>query len=473
MIELLKLCGFGPDEMETERCRAKEVFKRLGITNEDIGQAKQRLTKYYDTQLQGVRKMFRLYIKELLDLVLAREEGKRKIIYGFMAPVIGEIGSALMTQSRELYVSSPSNIFINGLGSLLGKLVPILEAAEKKWLKTGAVAHCGNVKTIAGLFWLDLIPKPDLLVTSGYMCETAPKTVELIHEFFNIPTYYADTCQDIASMQDPHARQVIDLAVKNLRELSKRMQGVAGVKLTDGRLLEVQGARKALGSAKLRIYKLIENCDPLPLRSTHRALIARLATSSFDMDDLPNQVDALNTLYEELQERVDQGFAAVEKGSPRVFAVLPAHDSDPRFEQLLDEVGIATVAVEGQGYLFAPDGGHTPSNPERPKDPYEVICQFMKSSMYETAKARTSILTAACKRLNVEGVLDRYHAGCRSVAGDALIIRDAITKELGIPVLLMDWENFDPRVYNHEQYKKRFEVFKTTLLDRRKTLTPA
>jgi hypothetical protein len=24
----------------------------------------------------------------------------------------------------------------------------------------------------------------------------------------------------------------------------------------------------------------------------------------------------------------------------------------------------------------------------------------------------------------------------------------------------MDWESFDPRVYNHEQYKRMFETFK-------------
>jgi hypothetical protein len=96
VIELLKLCGFGPDEIESERRRVQEVFKRLGITPEDIDQTRRRLIKYYDPELQGVRKMFRLYIKDILDLVLAREEGKKRIIYGFMAPVFGEIGSALM-----------------------------------------------------------------------------------------------------------------------------------------------------------------------------------------------------------------------------------------------------------------------------------------------------------------------------------------------------------------------------------------
>jgi benzoyl-CoA reductase/2-hydroxyglutaryl-CoA dehydratase subunit BcrC/BadD/HgdB len=63
----------------------------------------------------------------------------------------------------------------------------------------------------------------------------------------------------------------------------------------------------------------------------------------------------------------------------------------------------------------------------------------------------------------VDGVLDRYHVGCRAVVGDALIIEQAIQKELGIPVLVLEWENFDPRVYNHEQFKSRFEAFKTMM----------
>ena len=461
MIELLQLCGFGPKEIESELSRVEKVFNRVGITAEDIEQGKQRLVKYFDTELQGVRKMLRLYIKGVVNLMLAREEGKKKIIYGFMAPGLETIGSALMAKSKEVYVSYPTQSFTTVLGLIFDKLVPILEGAEKKWLKTGAVAHCANVKLILGLFALDLIPKPDLLVTSGFLCEAAPKTIDLLHESYDIPTYSCDGCRDIESMEDPHARQAVNLAVRSYRGLSKILQELTGIEVTDDMLWEAIRAKESFGNAVLKIQRLIENSDPLPIRSTHRVLFYRLDTSSYNMDDIPDQTDALNTLYDELRERVNQGFAAVEKGAPRIFCVLPAHESDPRLEQLLDEMGLAPVAVEGR--LFAPDGGYTPHT-EKPKDPYEILCRFLQTSMYETPKARIAILIAACKRLNIDGVLDRYHAGCRSVAGDALLIRDAIIKELGIPVLALDWENFDPRIYNHEQYKKSLEIFKTMLV---------
>jgi hypothetical protein len=44
-----------------------------------------------------------------------------------------------------------------------------------------------------------------------------------------------------------------------------------------------------------------------------------------------------------------------------------------------------------------------------------------------------------------------------------LIIEEAVKKELGLPVLVMEWENFDPRVYNHEQFRSRLEVFKAMM----------
>ena len=97
------------------------------------------------------------------------------------------------------------------------------------------------------------------------------------------------------------------------------------------------------------------------------------------------------------------------------------------------------------------------------KDPYEQMSLYLRGSHVTNLGERISIIIGACKRLKVDGVLARFHVGCRSNAGDAIMIKNAVTKELGIPVLLLEWEAFDPRVYNHEQYKRRFELFETMM----------
>ena len=160
MIELLKLCGFQEQEIDSQLPRVEKAFNKLGITAEDIEQGKQRLTKYYDVELEGVRKVFRLCLRELVNALLVKEDGKKKIIYGFMSPGIDIIGSALISKSREVFSIHHSWAFHIVVGCIFGKIVPIMEAAEKKWLKAGVVAHCANVKTILGPIALDLIPRP-------------------------------------------------------------------------------------------------------------------------------------------------------------------------------------------------------------------------------------------------------------------------------------------------------------------------
>ena len=78
MNNLLEYCGFEPSEIESELPRVERAFAKLGITAEDIDIGKRRLFKYYDMELKGLRKIFRLCLKEFVDSLLLKEEGKNK-----------------------------------------------------------------------------------------------------------------------------------------------------------------------------------------------------------------------------------------------------------------------------------------------------------------------------------------------------------------------------------------------------------
>ena len=143
--------------------------------------------------------------------------------------------------------------------------MPILEAAESEWLKTGEVRHCANVKICAGLLTLGLIPKPDLLVTSGQLCDIAPKTVDLLHELYNIPAYYFDTCQDAAFKEYPDLKRPGKLLAKSLRNLSHRIEEVAGFEITDDMVMETINSRSQLGQAVRNLQTLLESSDPIVL----------------------------------------------------------------------------------------------------------------------------------------------------------------------------------------------------------------
>ena len=456
MMKLLEYCGFETSEIESELPRVQKAFAKLGITTEDIEQGKKRLVKYYDMELMGLRKIFRLCLKELVNSLLLKEEGKQKIIYGFMAPGINVLGSAFMSQSKEIFCIHHSWALHIVLGCIFGKLVPLLEAAEEKWLKDGIVSHCANVKSLLGPIVMNLIPKPDLLVTAGHLCEISPKTLDLMHELYDIPIHVHDTCQDreIESYASD-TKRIVELGAKSFKNLAERIEAITGVELTTDQLWQAVAARDRLVNNLDKLKLLISESDPLLLSATHQNILGCLMHLTLDMDAYNEAFDAVDILYKELHERAEMGKGAVEKGAPRILAMLPAGQTDPRLEHLACDVGLALV-VQDTGFQV-PYG-------VKPEDPYTAVIGNMGGSLHTTLARRIPLIIEGCKKNRIDGILDRYHVGCRTVAADALIIKEEVTKALGIPVLLLEWENFDPRAYDHNEFKKKLEVFKTMIL---------
>jgi benzoyl-CoA reductase/2-hydroxyglutaryl-CoA dehydratase subunit BcrC/BadD/HgdB len=456
MNKLLKLCGFEDHEIDSESPRIKKAFNRLGLDEEDIKQGKERLLKYYDTDLMGIRKIFRLIMRELINALLVREEGDRKVIYGFMAPGIDILGSAYTSQSKDVFSVYHCWAFHIVVGCIFGKIEPIIEEAERLWLKAGIIAHCANIKTLVGPISLGILPKPDLLVTSGFTCETAPKTIDLLHELFDIPICCVDTCQDRAYDEYPEPPdRIVNLAAKSLRSASDRIREIVGFGITDEMIRDVLDIRGKMSVALKRIRDLVATNDPLLLSPSHENIWMCFNSLTLDEDGVNEAIAVLDLLYDELKDRASRGQGVVEKGAPRVMAILPAGQTDPRLEQLACEVGIAIVALDMRLEL--------PFNSSS-NDPFVIF--GMASQQHALAlplQGRISLIIEGCKNLKIDGVFDRFHSGCRTTVADALFLEKAIKKELGIPVLVLEWENFDPRSYNHEKFKRRLEVFKSMM----------
>jgi len=83
--ELFKLCGFEDEEIAVERPRIEASFERLGIGPEDTERADSWVRQNHDVSLEGVRKLLGAWLKELIDLVLSRDDGKKIVYFGFPA----------------------------------------------------------------------------------------------------------------------------------------------------------------------------------------------------------------------------------------------------------------------------------------------------------------------------------------------------------------------------------------------------
>ena len=118
--ELLKLCGFEDEEINQESPRIKKAFQKVGIGPEDMKPAEGWVRQNHDVDLMGVRKLLGAWLKELIDLVLAKEEGKKVVYYGF--PTISGPGMAIAAASDEIYCACPDVVLCHTMGQIFNKL---------------------------------------------------------------------------------------------------------------------------------------------------------------------------------------------------------------------------------------------------------------------------------------------------------------------------------------------------------------
>lgn len=456
MIDFLELCGFEEEELKRELPRIETAFNKLGITAADIEVGKQRLRTYYDVELKGIRKVIRILVQNAVNTVMAKEDGKTKVVYGFMIPGFAVFTSALVSKYKEIHAEYVLPQFQLMLGAIFNKMNPVLEAAEGKWLKAGAVYHCGNVKGLVGLITTGMIPRPDLLITSGLLCETAPKSIDLLHEIYGISTCSYDACCDRESKEyDEATKRLVEMAAKSLRMVTAKIKDEIGAEITDDMLWETMKARKELNRAVLKLQALTISSDPLPISAPEQFLLDYLTAFTFDTEQIPEVIEVLDLLYKELQEKVEKGIGVAPKGAPRIMSILPSHHTDPRMDNVLNELGMSMFSAF-----------RVLTTPDIPKqdDPYMMmISEVTKGLLFQNLDRRVAMITEGCRKMNMNGVLDHYHVGCRTVVGDAFFIKEAVTKEPGVPALLQLRDDFDGRLYNHEQFKRSLEVFKSML----------
>ena len=415
MLELLELCGFDQGERQVQLPRMQTVFARLGITETDVQTAKDRLHLYYDMDASGVRRMMGGLLKDMADIVLLRDEGARKVIHSCMAPGFEVLGTAINTNSEDVRLTYPNFTFMAVLGGIFGKFVPVLEEAERLWLRGGVVRHCGMVKARVGLISLGFHPRPDLTVTTGYLCDTSPKSNEIMEEVFGIPAYCVDHVQDRHMAEYPDAGRATVLAAKGMRRFSEIVQRELGFEVTDDMVWRAIEARKPLAQAMDRVLEIIRFSDPSPLGSTHLNVLAAFGRAVYEESDIPPAVDVLNTLHCELQDRVRQGVGATPKGAPRVLVLCPQHHSDPRFEHLANGLGLNIVASD---FNFSSGQDRSGAGIIDSSDPYDVICQHPHGTPGQCLGGRRLIVLDACRRLAINGVIDHYHVGCRYMAAE-------------------------------------------------------
>ncbi len=460
--ELLTLCAFGPEEIQDQRPRIKSVFHRLGLGPADMDRAVSRVQKNFDLELLGVRKALGVWLKELFDVVLAREEGKKVIYFGYPPfQYIGLVIKAATGSKDDFYVGCPEVVLCQTLGQIFNKLHPILEEGETKGLAPGH-AMCSLLQIKNGALGKGILPIPDMSIATSYFCDMGPKADELMQYRYGYPVQYVDSCLDSPWGEwpdfDPEKVRYLGTQVN---DLFKSLKDLFGLEITE----EIWNrARFLAGRLYLATNQLNQylTADPVPLGVADSELIINfpMGCTGIAMEE---GAEAVEILAREVGERVERGIGVVPKNAPRVALTFQSL-IDPVFNQMIADVGLAVPVV---AVLLPPPP--SPTSHEYPTLGEKRAEKAMHAGTYHSSYGLIKRMEESLKFAQVDGMIYNYQFSCRPLACNSKLLKWHIEKETGLPTLLLDMDFYDDRNYSAAALRTRLEAFCEMLKARKVT----
>jgi hypothetical protein len=449
--DLLKLCGFEDEEIEEERPRIEKTFERLEIGPDDMQHANSWVRQNHDVTLTGVRKLLGAWLKELIDLVLAKDEGKKIVYFGF--PAIPGPGLILSVSSEDVLVTAPDMVLDHTMGQIFNKLIPILEAGEANGLPPGH-ALCSLWQAKIGGIAKGMIPVPDLALASSYFCDMGSKADDLVTALYGVPVAYIDGVMDSHWGEYPdYLPERVHYLGAQINQALKKAEKVLDIEIAPDAWEKAQKGSQAFVDNLLKLLDVMR-ADPVPVSIVELEPLEALSGASTGRG-IQEGIKAMEILIHELDGRVKAGIGATQKGVPRVM-IANGHCSDPRVTHLAEEVGLAIPLT-----FILSWGGGPPIKPKRTyATPGEKIADYeLAAGLFNGTEAQIKRFEMGADVMKLDGFILNYIYNCRPAATASHIQKKYLEEKTGLPVLSLEVDAFDSRAYSAASLRTKVETF--------------
>ena len=457
--DLFKLCGFQAKEIKEESRRIEAAFERLGIGPEDMDMAEGWTRENHDVELAGSRKLLGAWLRELIDMVLAKEEGKKIIYYGF--PAMTRPGMLIQASSKDVYCACPDAVLCHTVGQIFNKLTPLLEAGEENGLPPGH-SLCSLWQVKVGALAKGVIPEPDMGIASSYFCDMGSKADDLLAEKYGTPIYYVDGSMDSAWQEYPEwLPERVRFLGAQLDQLFDSLKETTGIEI-DPQAWDRTAKTAVEYYSRLGGLTELMRADPVPLSSVEMGL-ATILGAAVTGRGIPEAYQAMDILTRDAKRRIEEGTGVVEKGAPRVM-FLVSNFSDASVMRMIENTGLAMPA----SFFSTPP----------PKLKSSVVCSTfgekmadteMKTGLYHSTYATTKRLEMATDYMDFDGIICNYQFNCRPAAIMSHIAKKWVEENTGLPVLSLENDIYDTRSFSAGAMRTRVETFAEMLRARKTT----
>ncbi len=289
------------------------------------------------------------------------------------------------------------------------------------------------------------LPKPDLLICCNNICGTVLKWYEALAALYDVPLFVLDTPFQRTTLPEAH---IVAYVAEQLREM------VAWLEAHTRRRLKPKRFRAVLEHSRQTVLLWQEilafgQHRPSPINVPDLFIaMAPIVT----LRGTSQAVECYRRLKAELEERVAQGIGAVPGERYRLlWDNIAIWYRLYRFFRPFMDAGACFVADNyTNAWSVVPEGD----------EPFEGLARAYLGVFINLAlPTRLQTITDLARRFQVDGVVMHANRSCKPFSLTQSDVRDVLRAELGLPVLVVEADMCDSRLYNEGAIKERVAAF--------------
>jgi len=289
------------------------------------------------------------------------------------------------------------------------------------------------------------MPGPDLLVCCNNICGTVLKWYEALAALYEVPLFVLDVPFQRTTPPEPH---VVAYVADQLREFVVWLEAHTGRRLKPGKFHSVL----ALSRQAVALWQEILGFGghtPSPINAPD--LFVAMAPI-VALRGTRRAVDCYRRLIAELEERVEQGIGAV---------------PGERYRLLWDNIAIWYRLYRffrpfmDAGACFVADTYTNAWTVELDLEEPFVSLARAYTGVFINVDLPTRLQTIAglARRFQVDGMVMHANRSCKPFSITQNDVRDALRDELGLPVLILEADMCDARLYDEGAVRERVAAF--------------
>jgi len=315
---------------------------------------------------------------------------------------------------------------------------------------------CANNKILLGAALAEDISLPIIMVQPSHPCDSNVATYPHIAHHFGFPYF----CIDMPYFRSARS---VEYTAGELGRLVRRLEEITGRKLDLGRLQE---AMRYSNQAHEYILKLNELRQTVPSPYSSLEMIMEYGVL-LNLAGRPELVDYLRRKYESAKAKAERGAGWLREEKLRVVWIYGAVTFDMAiFNWLEEEYGAVSVSHMNNNFVI---------EPVEDISTLDGILRGLARKVELLPMTREcggpweNYLNAAidlCRDYKADAAIFAGHIACKANWAIAKLVKDRIRDEVGIPVLNLQLDLFDPRVLSTEAIKTTMDRFMTTVVRR-------